>query len=81
MEEDIEEVIDILEGLGDDGSVPRNIKDKLKNTILFMKETSDIKIRVNKALHELDDIADDPNLEPYTRTQVWNVVSILEKIS
>jgi len=37
-------------------------------------------IRINKALHELEEIADDINLQPFTRTQLWNIVSILEKI-
>lgn len=81
MKEEEQEIVDILEILEDDMSVPRNVKDKIKNTISFMKEEVELKIRVNKALHELDEIADDPNLEPYTRTQIWNVVSLLEKIA
>jgi transcriptional regulator NrdR family protein len=35
---------------------------------------------VMKHLHELDEIADDTNLQAYTRTQIWNVVSILETL-
>ena len=30
-------------------------------------------------LQQLDDLSDDPNLPPYTRTQILNVVSTLEK--
>lgn len=77
----INDIIGVLEDLENDSSVPRNVKDKIKNTIEALKEEKDLKISVNKALHELDEIADDPNLQPYTRTQIWNIVSLLEKIA
>ena len=41
---------------------------------------TETQIKVSKALNELEEIADDVNLKSYTRTQVWNVVSALEKI-
>ena len=34
--------------------------------------------KINKALHELEEVAEDTNMQPYTRTQIWNVVSLLE---
>ena len=80
VEEQIESVIDVLGELQED-SVPRNVKDKITITIEALKEKDEISIKVHKALHELEEIADDPNLQPYTRTQIWNVVSVLEKIA
>ncbi len=78
--EQIDPIIEVLEDLEDDMSVPRNIKESLKKTIISLKEDVDLSIKINKALHELDDVSDDPNLQPYARTQIWNVVSLLEKI-
>ena len=80
-EKEIKPIIEILEELKTDMSVPRNVKEKIENTIRALKEKSDIKLRINKALHELDEIADDVNLQPYTRTQIWNVISLLEKLT
>ena len=80
-EKEIKPIIEILEELKIDTSVPRNVKERIENTITALKEKSDIKLRINKALHELDEIADDVNLQPYTRTQIWNVVSLLEKLT
>ena len=80
-EEQIRTVIEVLEELQEDASVPRNVKDKLIATVKALEEKSEISIKVHKALHELEEIADDPNLQPYTRTQIWNIVSTLEKIS
>ena len=81
MGSEVQEAIKILEELESDSSVPRNVRNRIKNTIESLKEKTDLKIRVNKALYELDEIADDPNLEAYTRTQIWNIASLLEKVS
>jgi len=59
--EEIESVIEILQELQEDGSVPKNIKEKIDITIKALEEKSEISIRVNKALHELEEISDDPN--------------------
>ena len=73
---------DIIETLGDlkeDGVVPKNIKIKVDAIIENLSQESEISMKVNKALNELDEISDDPNLQAYTRTQIWNIVSMLEK--
>lgn len=79
--EKVKEIIEILIELEDDTTVPRNVKNKIKAVGDMLKGDGDLKIKVNKVLHELDDIADDPNLQPYTRTQIWNIVSMLEKVA
>ncbi|MBD3355504.1 hypothetical protein GF361_06030 [Candidatus Woesearchaeota archaeon] len=79
-EKQIQSVISILRELEED-SVPRNVKEKIVITVSSLEEDKEVSIRVNKALHELEDIADDPNLQPYVRTQIWNIVSVLEKIA
>jgi len=77
----VKEIIEILTELEEDNTVPKNVKEKVKIVSNMLKEEGDVKIKVNKVLHELDEIADDPNLQPYTRTQIWNVVSMLEKVA
>ena len=73
---------DIIETLGDlkeDGVVPKNIKIKVDTIIENLSQESEVSMKVNKALNVLDEISDDPNLQSYTRTQIWNIVSMLEK--
>ena len=79
-DERIQNIIEALEELSSDGSVPRNIKSKVEIIISALKEENEISIRVNKALSELDDISDDTNIQSYTRTQIWNIASMLEMI-
>ena len=78
--EELQDTIELLEELCDDNTVPRNIKAKFQGMVSELKDGSEISIKVNKALHDLDEIADDTNLQPYVRTQIWNIVSMLEKV-
>ena len=80
MNKQIQEIIDYLNSLMEDPVVPRNVKTKIETIIDILKEEEDIHIKTNKALHELDEIANDTNMQPFTRTQIWNVVSMLEKL-
>jgi len=37
-------------------------------------------VRASNAISILDDILQDPNMPPYTRVKLWNVISLLEAI-
>ncbi len=73
-------VTDYLQELMEDNTIPKNVKTKISNVIKLFGEDGDENIKINKALDEFDEIATDNNIQPYTRTQIWNVVSMLENI-
>ena len=77
-EELTSETIEQLQELEEDTNIPKNIKTKIKSITNILKGDTELSIKVNKALNELDEISNDPNLEAYTRTQIWHVVSNLE---
>ncbi|MFH1439966.1 MAG: UPF0147 family protein [Candidatus Woesearchaeota archaeon] len=79
-EEKVESIINVMNELLDDSAVPKNVKLKIENAMNSLKEKTDLNIRVNKALDELDEVGDDNNIEPYTRSQIWNLVSALEML-
>lgn len=72
-------IIESLQEIASDNTVPRNVKEKLTKIVDVLKqEKEDFLLRKDKALSELDEIVEDTNLQAYTRTQIWNVVSALE---
>jgi len=79
-EEQIRGIITALEELEEDNTVPRNIKTRIHRIIETLNEKGEFSIRIDKALQELDEISDDTNLQPYTRTQIWQIASMLEKV-
>ena len=76
----IESIEPALKELREDATVPKNVKLKIEKVIGILRKNSEITIKVSKALNELEEVADDVNLQSYTRMQVLNVISALEKI-
>ena len=76
----IQQVISALKELEQDTSTPKNVKAKIVSTLRLLSDDSETSIKVSKALHELEDIAEDSNVESYTRMQIFNIVSLLEVV-
>jgi len=79
MDEKLVTVITMLRELEEDNSVPKNIKNKISLTIKDLEtSTEETSIKVSRALHVLEELTDDSNMQAYTRTQLFNIVSALE---
>ncbi|MBI4177479.1 MAG: UPF0147 family protein [Candidatus Aenigmarchaeota archaeon] len=79
MYEQLPQVLQLLEQVAMDRTVPRNIRtsaEQVSEEIKNSKEPMDL--RISSAIHILDEVSNDPNIPLYTRTQVWNIVSMLE---
>jgi len=74
-----EDIIPLLKQIAEDRTVPRNIREKVDDSIAALQnEREDLKMRINAAVSNLDEVSNDPNIPMYTRTQVWNIVTALE---
>jgi len=73
-------VIEMMDRIINDRTVPRNIRQAVEDAknSLFSKEPEEL--RISSAITTLDEITNDPNMPLYTRTQIWNIVSLLEQI-
>jgi hypothetical protein len=71
----------VLSLISEDRTTPRNIRRAAKEAseMLDLPEQSQA-VRAAQAINILDDISQDPNMPPYTRTRIWNIVSLLEVI-
>lgn len=71
----------ILFTISEDDTTPRNIRRAAKEALDILASIDHSHgIRAAQAVNILDDISQDPNMPAYTRTRIWNVVSILEII-
>lgn len=71
-------VIAALRELEQDGQVPKNIKATIVNTIKALEQDGEMSIKVSRALQQLEQLTEDNNMQAYTRTQIFNIVSLLE---
>ncbi len=80
-EERIKRATVVLGQVSEDNTTPRNIRRAAKQSISaldLMEHTP--AVRASNAISILDEILQDPNMPPYTRVKLWNVMSMLEAI-
>ncbi len=76
------EVLELMDELAEDTSVPRNVRktssdsrEKLQNS----KESLDL--RCATVISSLDDISNDPNVPSHGRAAIYTIISKLESLS
>jgi uncharacterized protein (UPF0147 family) len=72
------EILAALRELETDSSVPKNIRSRITSAITTLSDSSEITIRASRALSQLEEVAEDMNVQAFTRTQLFNIVSMLE---
>ena len=71
----------ILSQVSEDTTTPRNIRRAAKGSMDTLQSTDySMGVRASNAISILDEILQDPNMPPYTRVRLWNVMSVLEAI-
>lgn len=78
----LKQILEILDILAEDSSVPRNIRRGATEARERLLQTSEaLDVRAASAIFTLDDLANDPNIPLHGRTLIWNIISQLEPIS
>ncbi|HJW97709.1 MAG TPA: UPF0147 family protein [Candidatus Bathyarchaeia archaeon] len=77
----IKQALAVLGAVSEDNTTPRNIRRAAKDAMGAM-QTGEYTpaVRASNAVSLLDEILQDPNMPPYTRVKLWNVMSLLEAI-
>jgi uncharacterized protein len=80
-EKRIEEAMNVLGMVSEDTTTPRNIRRAAKQSMTALQMADNTPaVRAANAISILDEILQDPNMPPYTRVKLWNVMSLLEAI-
>ena len=76
----LEDALDLIEGMLEDTSIPRNVRRILEEAKTILEEDKDVDVKVMKAIYSIEKITDDQNLLPHIRMQLWNIISALESV-
>ena len=81
-EDKMKQALVILGQVSEDTTTPRNIRRAAKEAMgsLRLKQHTPA-VRASSAVSILEEILQDPNMPPYTRVRLWNVMSLLEAIT
>jgi len=77
----INQALAVLNRVADDNTTPRNIRRTAKQAgDMLLDESLSFAAKAANAIDLLEQISQDPNMPMYTRTRIWNVISVLEGI-
>jgi uncharacterized protein (UPF0147 family) len=77
----LNQAMSVLSRVADDNTTPRNIRRTAKQAgDMLLDESLSMAARAANAIDLLDQISQDPNMPMYTRTRIWNIISVLEGI-
>ena len=77
----LNDILIAIEELSEDRRVPRNIRATVKEAVDILKDENESDtVKLSTAIGLLDEACNDPNIAPFTRTEIWNIVSALESI-
>ena len=82
MSQQIDSIVEVLSELTDDFSVPQNIRrDAQEVTNALSNEAETIETRKNRAFQLLECMVNDINIGMFTRTNLLNIVAMVEELS
>lgn len=76
---DENEIKKLLEELIDYSRIPRSIRERLEESMEFLKSPNPLEEKVSMITGILDEAANDPNVSSSARTYIWSVMSLLEQ--
>ena len=77
----INQALLVLNRVADDNTTPRNIRRTAKQAgDMLLDDSLSFAAKAANAIDLLEQISQDPNMPMYTRTRIWNVISVLEGI-
>jgi len=77
---EFEEVIEIMDEVMEDRSVPRNIRKAVSDAKEKIEKETVGGVDFSNAIYLLDDISSDINIPSHTRTSIWTMISRLEGV-
>jgi len=80
MDKKMQDIIEMLEIVTGDTSVPKNIRKALTEARDKLKSDDDLPVKVSSAVYSLDSVSEDINMPMHARTQIWTILSALEGI-
>jgi len=80
-EERMKQALTVLAVVSEDNTTPRNIRRAAKDSMNALQSSEFTPaVKASNAISLMDEILQDPNMPPYTRVKLWNVMSLLEAI-
>ncbi len=75
------EAIELIDEICEEQGMPKNIKTILIEVKGSLQDNSrDVRLILDEAKEKISNLSEDPNLQSFSRTQIWNLSSALEEV-
>lgn len=78
---DIKEISTMIGDMVNDTSIPKNIRRALSEAKSRLESDEENNVKLSAAIYVIESIAEDINMPPHARTQIWAIISALESLS
>ncbi len=80
MDAKIQAIINMIDNVLEDTSVPKNIRKALAEAKVRLRGSEEAIVQVSAAIYLIEPVSEDVNLPAHARTQVWSIISALAAI-
>jgi uncharacterized protein len=80
MEQNVREIVELIDTVIEDTSVPKNIRRALSDAKERLKGVDELSTRIGAAVYAIEAVSEDINMPMHARTQIWSILSALESI-
>lgn len=75
-----QEILEILAEIQQEEDIEKKLLSDIKLLSHVLHEPIDMNLRVDRCRKILEDLDEDPALDMYVRTQLWNISALLEQL-
>lgn len=80
VEDKVQQIVRLMAGVADDPSIPRNVRRAVADAKAQLESKEDISVRVSGAVYTIEQVSEDINMPMHARTQIWTILSALERL-
>lgn len=77
----LEDISDMIDGLVNDTSIPKNIRRALTEAKGRIDSDEEKSVKISAAIYLIESITEDINMPSHARTQIWAIMSALETLN
>ncbi len=75
---DTQDIVQLIEELAEDTSIPKNVRSILVEIKQIFLSDKEFGVKIDTALQKVEDMTMDSNISSDTRMRLWNLTSLLE---
>lgn len=79
MNPEFQNIVDYINQIIEEKTTSKGVREKLKDLVVLLSSEEDEEVAISRAQSVLEEFESDPNIDSYTRQQLYGIVSVLSQ--